>query len=64
MPHSSRRPRYHQLQLDLHFDMLGEVEKRAETEEAFEVFAKTIISNYTFTQKDPFWEAIVNENIL
>lgn len=63
MPHSSRRSRYHQLQLDLRFDMLGEVERRGEKEEAFRVFAKNFFSNCTYAQKDPFWEAIVSENI-
>ncbi len=63
MPQSSRKSRYHQLQLDLRFELWGEVERRGETEEAFRIFAKNFFSNCPYTRKDPFWEAIVRENI-
>lgn len=63
MARSCRKTRYLQLQLDLHFELLVEVERRADPKEAFEIYAKTFLTDYSFRGKDPFWASIVDEDL-
>mgnify|MGYP001158989885 FL=1 len=63
MSRSCRKTRHFQLQLDLHFELLVEVERRADPKEAFEVYAKTFLTDYSFRQKDPFWASIAEEEL-
>jgi hypothetical protein len=39
------------------------VERRADPKEAFEVYAKTFLTDYSFRGKDPFWASIVEEEL-